>query len=68
MNKFEQISGDDHQVSVAGRCRYPGPMSAVKEVGTVKPNALWVIVTWNIPQNIHTQVKTLPSRNFVGGQ
>ena len=58
VNKFEQVSSDDHQMSVAGRKGYPCP------------NTLWVMVTWDPPEqkNQQTSVKTLPSGNFVCGR
>ena len=34
----------------------------------VRFNASWVLVTWDPLEDRHTRLKTLPSRNFVGGQ
>ena len=53
---FEQVSGDDYQMSVAGGGRYPGSMLGGGEVprshvrgGSRCPgsNASWVMVTWD---------------------
>ena len=42
MNKFEHVSSDDHQMSLAGG--FPGLMF---EGGCiVRSNASWVMVTW----------------------
>ena len=47
MNKFEQVSSDDHQMSLAGG-RAGGPRSDFwgYEPCTVRSNASWVMVTW----------------------
>ena len=55
MTKFEQVSIDDHQLSVAGdrfHIWYLGE--------GVRPNASWAMTK-------QTPKKTLPSDNFVGG-
>ena len=67
MNKFEQGSSDDHQISVAGERVCPGgypyhvnyPMMHMMLLPTAPP-----------PPNRMTDrpVKTLPSRNFVCGR
>ena len=75
VNKFKQVSSDDHQMSVAGRRGWvPCLVSAGEEVGaiggcTVRSNTSWVMVTWKPPSSCEqTPVKTLPSRNFVCGR
>ena len=74
MNKFEQVSSDDHQIAVLSRGGV-GPMSGVQRerggrphvggVCTVRSNVSWVMVTWDPLVNRQTPVKTLLSRNFV---
>ena len=77
MNKFERVSGLGHQMSLA---RGPGlglgdPCTgrvwAVTGARAWAPcivmfKALWVMVPWEPPPT-HAQLKTLPSRNFIGG-
>ena len=46
MIKFENVSSNDHQMSVAGG-RYPGLLSG--GVGTVRSNGSWVMVTCDPP-------------------
>ena len=74
MNKFEQVSRDGHQMSLAlgvkARPRVPS-LGEAQGACTVKSNALRVIVSWDRPceQNgRQTRLETLPSRNFVGGR
>ena len=55
MNKFEQVSSDDHQMSVAGgrAGRFSGLMSKGAGAGgpcTVRSNASWVMVTGELPR------------------
>ena len=38
-NKFEQVSSDDHQMSVAGRTGYPGPMSEERGQSIMVPSS-----------------------------
>ena len=73
MNKFERVSGLGHQMSLA---RGPGlglgdPCTGRVWAGTgakawapciVRFKALWVMVP-----HTHAQLKTLPSRNLIGG-
>ena len=68
MNKFEQVSGPDHQMPVAGS-RTGGPnipcpgrdmyseVQCIMGNGQMGPSCT----------DRHTRVKTLPSQNFVGG-
>ena len=49
-----------------------GPMSGEPGPGVpcmVRPNASWVMVKWGplLQTDIHRRLKTLSSRNFVGG-
>ena len=84
MNKFEQVSSYDHQVSLRGGgqthiWRRPGlgvEVTCLEGGGvsgpcTVRYNESWVMVTLGPPceQNDgQTRLKTLPSRNFVDGR
>ena len=59
--KFEQVSSDDHQMSVVGS------RSHVWYPGVLGPNASGVMVTCGPPEqnDRQTPVKTLPSCNFI---
>ena len=64
VNKFEQVSSDGHQMSLAR-----GPHVSCLEVCTVRSNTSWVIVTWgplSPPEqnDRQTLVKTFPSLQF----
>ena len=66
VNRIEQVSSDDHQMSIGGGVgEGVGAMSGLV-MGYVS-NAFWVMVTWWSPDqnDRQTPVKTLPSRNFV---
>ena len=70
VNKFEQVSSDGYQMSLGGTW---GAKSG-RGCCPVGSNASWVIgviITWEpLPNQIdgQTRLKTLPSRNFVGGR
>ena len=65
MNKFEQFSSDYHQVSVAGRGRYPAPMSGGAGGGGLGYPIMKTHDAFDVtcPSSLWTQtsVKTLPS-------
>ena len=71
VNKFEQVSSDGHQMSPADWAG-PGIPCLMSRKGpsscTVRSNALWLMVTRGPPMDRQTCLKTLPSRNFVGGR
>ena len=67
-NKFEQVFGLGHQISLAeGGARMRAGGSLYGEVRYIMG-----MVTWTPPvkrqADTHTQLKTVPSRNFVGGR
>ena len=76
MNKFEQVSGDGHQISLADvgtHILYLEGAGAGGGSYTVRSKPLWVMVTGGLlpvdrMTNRQTSLKTLPSRNFVGGR
>ena len=59
MNKLEQVSIDDHQMSVAGN-----EVQCIMANGHIGPPTLWT----DRMTDRHTLLKTLPSRNSFGGQ
>ena len=74
VNKFEQISSDDHQMSVErigytgpmsrGGGGYPGPMFGGEGVSChVTYPMTWIPYLPSTPAGRHTPVKTLPSPN-----
>ena len=75
MNKFEQVSIVGHQMSVLSwRAGPGGPRSNVQgEAGTGVPVQRGIIGNGNMGNPLdrqndrHTRLKTLPSRNSVGG-
>ena len=79
MNKLEQVSSD-HQMSLAGgpRSDVKGVPSLIsgggaKGVGDLYSEVQCIISNGHmtgssLPPDGHTPVKTLPSRNFVGGR
>ena len=60
MNKFEQVSIDDHQMSVAGN----EIQWLIMVNGHIGPPTMWT----DRMTDRHTLLKTLPSRNSFGGQ
>ena len=76
MNKFEQVSSDGHQMSLtAGQSQGWGPMSYVQEgrdrAGGQYSEVQCIMGTGHIRtpsvNDGQTQLKRLPSRNFIGG-
>ena len=67
VNKFGQISSDDHQVSVMGDGVAPCLVSGSRERGYPCTNASWVMITKVLPQqnDRQTPVKTFTSCNFI---
>ena len=68
MNKFEQVSSDGHQISLAGDCMSDRGQGDC----TVRFNALWVIVTLGPPPphcgqtDIHLRKHYLPTTSLTG--
>ena len=63
--------GKGEGLGLGGPCT-GGPMSGKPGPGVpcmVRPNASWVMVKWGplLQTDIHRRLKTLSSRNFVGG-
>ena len=76
VNKFEQVSGLDHQISVGVGWGWGPPSHAWRsESGpgkgscTVRSKASWVMVTWDpFPVDRQTRMKILSTHNFVSGR
>ena len=68
VNKFEQVSHDNHQMSVA-RGRGLGPRSDVggDPLSDLSHDACDVPTPFSPPVNRQTPMKTLPSGNMLGG-
>ena len=65
VNKFEQVSSDGHQISLAKKGLKLGvPCLMAREGGHMRIS----IHNVNRQTDRQTRVKTLPSRNFVGGR
>ena len=79
VKKFEQVSSDGHQVSLAGGPLPGGPKIpcpggacewGLRLRGTLYSEVQYIMGNGHmgLPMDIQTRMKTLPSRNFVGGR